>query len=370
MKKAGLFVLSAVIFMASCKKDNTNNQTVVLPDTYNFSNVNYSGQTNRINMLTAIVNEMKKGLTQDLSYTTLYNMYSNTGNPFSNDTLNSSGDQLRDETFSADIAAFDSYFQRITDVSLLRANAVTGPGQAGTATSIVDNTKKYLVDSNGVEYAQVIQKGLMGAVFYYRIVEDETAKSNLDAADNATVIPGEGTQMEHEWDEGFGYWGVPTTFRAAAYDSFNTAKKLLFYGTYVSKGISIDLINKTLKAFIQGREAIGRKDYVTRDAATIAVAKNFELINACAYISYLNQAIAGFSDYAVRCHTLSEGFGFFNALKYNSTKLISQSDFDDIAADYYVNGKLSISQFTSPQLTTLRDRISTIYGLDAIKATL
>jgi hypothetical protein len=297
-------------------------------------------------------------------------MYSNNGNPFTNDTLNTSGKQLRDKTFAADIPAFDSYFQRIAEVSLLRGNNVTGAGQAGTAVSVVDNTKKYLVDSNGVEYAQVIQKGLMGAVFYYRIVEEYTTATKLDAADNTTVNPGSGTVMQHNWDEAFGYWGVPVELRADNFDSLSTAKRLFFYGTYVSKGNALGVLDDLLTAYIKGREAIGRKDYTDRDEAGAEVRKNFELINACAYVSYLNQAIAGFGDYAVRCHTLSEGFGFFNALKYYSGKKISQSQFDGINAQYYVSGKLSVSHLTQPQITAIRDQVSSIYGLDAIKTTL
>lgn len=370
MKKISILLIAfiAVVFI-SCKKETTT-QTVTLPSTYNFDNVDFSEQTTLLSMLTAIGVEMRKGLTQDLSGATLFNMYSNTANPFSNDTLNFSGAQLREETYADDIPVFDSYFQNLAAVSTLRANLVTGGGMAGTAISVIDNTKKYLVDSNGVEYAQLIQKGLMGAVFYYRISQDETAKSTLDASDNTTVTPGSGTHMQHEWDEAFGYWGVPVTLTASNFDSLNTAKKVYFYGNYVSKGEDIGLVGKLLTAYIKGRDAIGRKDYATRDAAAADVRKDFELINACGYISYLNQAVAASGDYATFCHTMSEGFGFFNALKYNSGKKISQTDFDDILSKYYVGGKLSFAHFTSLELISIRDRLSTIYGLDSIKNTL
>jgi hypothetical protein len=359
--------LAAIALLISCTKEKATAPSVTLPSTYNFENVDLSKQTTLVGMLTEIATETRKGTTEDLSATRLLNMYHNTGAPFSNADFNTSGESLSEETFPADVALFDTYLQQIAATSLLRTNTVTAGGQAGTAVSITDNTKKYLVDSNGVEYSQLIQKGLMGALIYYRICEDEIAQSTLDASDNSTVIPGKGTKMQHEWDEAFGYWGVPVTLTAENFDSLNAARKLYFYGNYSEKGEALDIVSKLLVSFIKGRDAIGRKDYVTRDAAAADIRKDFELINACAYISYLNQSVAAFNDYAVRCHTMSEGYGFFHALEYNSGKLISQSDFEDIDAQYHVAGKLSFAHLTSGQLATIRDRISNIYGLNSIK---
>lgn len=368
MKKINsiLSVLFITLFI-SCQKEAG---IVILPDSYNFDNVNLSGQTFRINMLSEIVTELGKGKTQALSYTRLINMYSNTGNEFTDAALNTSGKQLRDKTFAADIPFFESMFQAAADNSTAFAVSVSGNGTAGVSTSLFDATKKYLVDSNGVEYAQIIQKGLMGAIFYYRIAEEYTTKDKLDPADNTTVVPGEGTAMQHFWDEAFGYFGVPAILTVANYDSLNTAKALKFYGTYASKGKSVGTIENTLKAYIKGRDAINRKDYTTRDAAAADIRKNLELINACAFISYMNQSKASIDDYAIRCHTLSEGFGFLLALQYNSEKKISTADFNLVKANFYKNGNLSTYHITTTDINTMIDKISTVYGLDAVKATL
>lgn len=368
MKKLVFVLLGLSVFLSSCEKEETTE--IILPSSYNFENVNFSGQTARINMLSEIAAELGKGKTQILSYTRLMNMYSNTGNEFTDVSLNTSGKQLRDKTFATDIPFFESMFQAAADNSTAYNVSTTGNGVAGVATSIFDATKKYLVDSNGVEYAQIIQKGLMGAVFYYRIAEEYTTKDKLDPADNVTVVTGEGTAMQHYWDEAFGYFGVPTILTAANYDSLNTAKALKFYGTYASKGKSVGTIENTLKAFIKGRDAINRKDYTTRDAAASEIRKNLELINACAFISYMNQSKASIADYAVRCHTLSEGFGFLLALQYNSEKKISNTDFNLLKNNFYRNGNLSTYHLTTTDIDNMINTVSTTYGLDAVKSTL
>ncbi len=368
MKKLiALLPVLCITLLISCQKGD---DTFILPDSYNFENVNFSGQIIRINMLSEIVTELGKGKTQTLSYTRLVNMFSNSGNEFTDATLNTSGKQLRDKTFATDIPFFESMFQAAADNSTAFNVAVSGNGTAGVATSLFDATKKYLVDSNGVEYAQIIQKGLMGAVFYYRIAEEYTTKDKLDLADNTTVVPGEGTAMQHNWDEAFGYFGVPVLLTVANYDSLNTAKALKFYGTYASKGNSVGTIENTLKAYIKGRDAINRKDYTTRDAAGAEIRRNLELINVCAFISYMNQAKASIDDYAIRCHTLSEGFGFLISLKYNSERKISETDYNTLKANFYRNGNLSTYHLTVTDINTMIDTISTVYGLDAVKATL
>lgn len=369
MKQTSIFLLFvSMVFILSCKKDSPVESS--LPDRYNFENVNFTGPTNRINMLYAMLDEMKKGTTQNLSSTVLNNMFSNTGNPFPNNTLNTSGVQLRDHTYTNDIPVFESYFDKIADVSTSHANAVTGPGQSGTVISIINHSVKYLVDENGVQYDQVIKNQLMGALFYYRVMEILTTKAELDDSDNSSVVPGRGTEMQHKWDEAFGYWGATTTMTADNYDSLDRAAKVYFWAHYTGKGKEIQLVEKLLNAYILGREAINKKDYVTRDAAAADVRKNFELVVACTYISYLNQAMDLFGDYATRCHTLSESIGWFNSLKYYSGKKISQTDFNDIIGKYYAGGNLSISHFTIAELQEIRDRISVIYDLNHVKENL
>ena len=102
MKKM-IFALTATsIMMASCKKDEPSVEEVpvatVFPSTYNFDNVSYTGQTKRLDMLEAMTAELKKanaGTQVDSSL--LARMYSNSGNPFGDASLDGSGKQLKNK---------------------------------------------------------------------------------------------------------------------------------------------------------------------------------------------------------------------------------------------------------------------------------
>lgn len=356
-----------VSMLLGCKKEEPIVRTY--PTSYNFENVNFSGQTARIKMLSELVTAMGKGTTEEVSATTLSNMYANTGNPFTDIALNTSGKQLKDKTYALDIPLFEDFMSKLAATSLLRTETAA-PGIAGTAVSTTDATKKYLVDSNGVEYAQIIQKGLMGAIFYYRIADEYTTSAKLDVADNTTIVPGEGTAMQHYWDEGFGYWGVPTYANYDNYDSTKAVGGFKFYGTYVEKGKAISLYKNLLYAYIQGRTAINENNKSDREIAATSIRKNIEAINACSAISYLNQAIANYNNYAVRCHTLSEAYGFILALKYNSQKTISTEDHNALLSEFKVNNKLSVQHLSSADILALRDELSSIFDLDSIKSTL
>ncbi len=367
--KIGYFLM-LLLSIVSCKEEENQLPNILLPTTYNFTNVNYEGQKFRLAMLTEIVNEMKKGTIQQLDSNILINMYSNNSNPFTSTILNTSGKQLRDKTYSGDIFYFNQLFGNIASVSSSYSNTITTFGEAGVAISTTDATKKYLLNEQGVEYAQIIQKGLMGAIFYYRIAEEYTTKSKLDFADNDSIVSGEGTDMQHYWDEAFGYVGIPTLLSNTNYDSVKTAGLLSFYGIYMEKAKALNVPNNLLTAFIKGRDAINRKDYPARDEAAADIRKNLELIHVCSAISYLNQGQAALSDYAIKCHTLSEAYGFILALKYNSGKKISNSDYALVTNKFYQEDKLSIAHLTSTDITWLRDTLSDIYGLNAIKTTL
>jgi len=96
-----LSLLSAIITIYSCKKDDPDTKTYDVPTTYNFDSVDYSGQTARLDMLGELSVEMKKGNTKGtpVSAVLLKNMYANVGSPFVKDSLNTSGKKLKDKHF-------------------------------------------------------------------------------------------------------------------------------------------------------------------------------------------------------------------------------------------------------------------------------
>ena len=364
MKKNYLNLLvGAVAFssiLVSCKKDEPvtpATPTPEVPTTYSFNNVYYLGQKQRLAMLSEISNEIKKGTSGSLSAQKLKDMYNNSGSPFVDTTdnlqLNTSGKKIKDKVYAADAALYESYFDSLAAFSL--SSAPASEGVAGVATS---GTSKYLLNSRGQELTQLFQKSLMGALIFYQIGEVYLSDAKVgDAVDNTTVKAGEGTSMEHAWDEAFGYFGVPVDFPT-------NKSGLQFVGSYSNQRDALLGCNKKIMdAYLKGRAAISNKDMATKKAQITIIRTEIERVLAASAIHYMNETATNIADAGKRAHALSEGYGFINALKYNSYKKISTSELDEIFAILGDN----FYQITADKLTQVKNKVSTIYGMDSIK---
>ena len=169
--RSRLLPLATAIGLASfaaCDADDTPIVApvpeVVVPSTYDFDNVSYAGQQERHAMLAEMKTYMNSAKTAPgVDGDRLRAMYANeAGADFSRDY----GKDLRSKTLPAVQADFDRYLARyaeLTKEDLARAT----PGSGGPVTT-ADGEKTYVVDDNGVEWVQIIEKGLMGATFYYQ----------------------------------------------------------------------------------------------------------------------------------------------------------------------------------------------------------
>ncbi len=72
-----------------------------------------------------------------------------------------------------------------------------------------------IINEKGHEHVQLVEKGLMGAVFFNQAVDNYLDIDNLLADDNETLVEGKTyTEREHHFDEGFGYFGAGVDFPA------------------------------------------------------------------------------------------------------------------------------------------------------------
>lgn len=351
-------VLALSLLFSACTKESENPTSInyEIPNNYSFERVNYSEQTLRLLMFDELVNEIKKANTPNtqVSANKLREMYSNINSPFSDASLNTSGKQLRDKTFLTEQNIIESYFD-----SLETASKSTMPGSEGVTGVVTSNdgSRKYLLSAKGIEYKERIDKGLMMALMYYQIssVYLSTEKMNVD---NTNVDEATGTAMQHHWDEAFGYLSVPTDFP-------NSTIGIKYLSKYINARNAILDCNKTImNAFIKGRAAINNKDYLTRDAQIDIIISTLEKTMAATAINYLNQARTNFADNALRCHALSECYGFIYGLKFNEKKKITNAQIENLLAllgdNYYTISLSQIEQVKSElasiyQLTTLKD---------------
>ncbi len=347
-----LAVFFLVVFVGGCKECD-DPICFEVPSTYSFTNVSYTGQTERLNMLEEMTTYMKTGDNSGtvLDAQVLKDMYANQNNPFSF----TSSKQLKDKTFSLDADLFETYMDNIA-----LASQSTVPGSNGVAGVVESNdgSVKYLFDENGIEYTQIIEKGLMGAVFYYQATSVYLSEDKIGGAvDNETIIPGEGTAMEHHWDEAFGYLGVPTDFPT------NT-DGIRFYGKYCnSRDPFVGTNDNLMDAFILGRAAISNKDMDVKAAQVPIIRFTWELVVASTAIHYLNGGNANLADDAIRNHQLSEAIAFTSALKYNTTKLISDAQIQEVLDLIGTN----LYEVTSSDLVAARNILSSVYALDEVK---
>jgi hypothetical protein len=295
------------------------------------------------------------------------NMFNNLNNPFADTTLNNSGKKLADKTVSSEVLIFEQLMDSLAVVSAYSSNGSPSQGNPGVMTNS-SGTKAYLVNANGVELAQLIEKGLMGACFYYQATAVYLGEGKMNV-DNVTVTPGLGTSMEHHWDEAFGYLGVPTDFPT-------NKNGLLFWGKYLNDRESKLGQNATLmNAFLAGRAAITNDNLGERDVKITSIRRSWEQVCAATAIAYLNDAIAAYGvDDAEKHHALSEAYAFVYALKFGGDATIPTSSADVILTS--LGGSTNLLQLnfyntTLSQIQNAKDALVAAFpSLTAVKDTL
>ena len=363
--------MCSILFITACSDDEGNLPAPYNPpESYSFDNVSFSGQTDRLNMLSEMIStidQVTSGTAPDA--TTLLNMYANENSPFSNPVLNASTKQLKSKTYSGlgaiDANEIEAYLNAFAQDAAMYKDSTWSPGQPGIVTK-ADGSGSYFLNADGVEYSEIIEKTLMHAVFYYQACEVYTREGKIgDAVDNTIVTPGKGTDMEHHWDEAFGYWGVPTDATASNFESAD----LKYFGKYAKKGeaVGIPTFQNLLGSFIKGRYGISNMDYTMRDEAAAEVRQYWEMVSVTTGIHYLNGAIANVGDDAKFYHELSEAYTFIQGLAYNQDRLISTSDWAAMLALIEVNGEASFTGVSVADLNSIKDQLASIYGLEAVK---
>lgn len=356
-----LMVLPLFVF-TSCEDEEPEPQPtpVVIPTTYNFENVSYSGQTQRLDMLTEMKNYMATSRTGgQLDEATLLAMYANDPSAPWTKTYEDSK-QLKSKTLSSVQADFEALL-----VELAAASQSTSPGTEANAGVVESNdgAKSYLLGEDGLDHAQVFEKGLMGACFYNQAVAVYMGEEKM-GQDNETVEPGKGTDMEHAWDEAFGYFGVPRDFPTVT-------DNVVFWGNYsVLRDPILGCNQKLMDALLKGRAAISAKDLTIRDEAITEARQQWELIAVGSALHYLNDGIANFDDIALRGHSLSEAIGFIYSLQFNPDQKINNTQVTELLSILAGDNKFAKMDLYSTSVSNIeavKTKLADYYDLAAQK---
>ena len=312
-------------------------ETYVFTDAAGNNTVSFSGQKERLDMLSEMATYMKTGNTAGtaLDVAKLKDMYANANNYTWADAnglgMTGSSKQLKSKTAGGDAgvqATFEEYLDSLGAISSRTvANQEDGASGVGGVYPNDGSKGPYLMAANGVEYMQLVEKGLMCAVFMNQMTQNYLA--NIGDDDNEAISDaGAGkhyTSMEHHWDEAYGYYTSQVDFPASGTDRF--------WGKYSNKREGVLESNtKIATAFRKGRAAISNKDYAVRDAQVKIINTEIEKVCAGTAIHYLNAAKAGIGDGTARNHQLSEAWAFIGGLEYGANSIngnsISKADID------------------------------------------
>jgi hypothetical protein len=319
---AASIVLPVSLFVTSCEETITIDPVdqLEVPITYEFnregsSTVSFQGQLDRRAMLSQLKKELVKAdKGEEVSALTLLNMYENLDNPFGEERLNQSSKQLKDKTILADQNYFAEFLQAAATDSKNSA-AVDVDNQGAGLASRTSKGSTVLVNEKGQEYVQMIEKGLMGSVFFHQMLNVYLSDARTSSeVENSDLVEGKNyTQLEHYWDEAFGYFGAPTVIDANSKNQY-WAK---YANTVDRTGLST--FDSVYQNFLLGRAAIvaGNQDVVVQSRNSIR--EHMELITVGTALHYYNSSIDHINNLSVVgegefIHTISEAYMFLRAV--------------------------------------------------------
>jgi len=363
-----LLLAITLVTFGACKDDDLNPETSV-PTTYAFerddnSSVSFSGQDERLDMVQAMKDYLVQGdrKTVTISASILNDAYANTGDNGNGFFDFTSTKQLKDKTFAPDL---DNNFM---EDLFAGAEAVSQSGidaANGTPGFIVreNSGNTIMIDANGREFTQLIEKGLMGTVMYNQIYNTYFSDSRTgDDVENTVLKEGTNyTDLEHHWDEAFGYFNPPLDFTSNWPES--REDEIRFWSDY-SNVVDpfIQSNDDIMKAFLTGRTAIVNNDLEEKNAQRAILFKKLELVAAATSVHYINQSLGHLNEGNIgeAFHTLSEAWAFVNALVYSPNRSISLDQIETIKqTDLGANG--NFWNVTAADLNRAKDTLVNIF---------
>ena len=400
-----LFLLLTSIFFTSCSKDDeveyitqtvtetvvvtetqtvtvevpvTQTVTVEIPYSYEFARagkptVSFSGQTARLNMADELYSALN---TNTFSKAKMLEMF-NDGTGFADAALNSSGKKMGNKTAASPLASatvkpqFDAMIADFADNVIPNWATDASNGQAGVLTDVA---RTIHVNAKGHEIDQTFIKGIIGAMTLDQIVNNYITPYQLDSgtrtADNTNKTLSSGkdyTDMEHKWDEGFGYlYGqeVDATRLDLGTTPTGNGTTLNKYFKKVNASSHPGMAIQVFDAFRRGRAYIVANQYDKRDEQAEIIKKELSKLIAQKAVDYINGYMSKIADgnTADAFHALSEGYGFVMSLQFTN---------DGTDTPYFSNSEVnaflaSMDNFWTVENSTLesiRDEVKAKAGI-------
>ena len=332
-----LCIIAFPLFIISCGSDDDGNLPIeiTVPDNYEFlrdgmSTVSFSGQTTRLNQVDEIYLALNSNTYNE---TQLDEMFAD-GAGFTDSALNGTGKNVRGKT-SAGCAAGSSATQaqfdaQIADFANNVVPAWSNDASAGIAGKLTDASRSIHVNAKGHEIDQTFVKGLIGGMTLDQIVNNYLQPCQLESGsrkdDNTNGVLSNGknyTDMEHKWDEAFGYlYGQEEDAKRADLGSAPNGKgtTLNKYFKKINDSNQPGIAEIVFNAFKKGRAAIVAGDYQARDAQANIIQIHLSKVIGYKAVDYLNGYMSKMAagNTADAFHALSEGYGFIMSLQFTN----------------------------------------------------
>jgi len=321
---------------------------IEIPATYVFerdgsSTVSFSGQTTRLLMAKEVLGKLRDNTLTEEEINAAF-AHEENAMDFNNDDLNSSNKQVRNKTagsyFFSQIAPsvasigvkadFDGYItEQVTEVFPFWDQVAT----EGNAGQLPDGSSTRYVNARGLEVDQAFIKGLTGAFISDQILNNYTDPGQLaqfeDDNDNDVIVDGKTyTDMEHDWDEAYGYFfgvaddsknPVAALLDGGNPDDFSSGPDEFLYKYVDNVEANFDGTAAAIfDAYKAGRTAIVNKDYDERNAQTDILREKIAMLVAVRAIHYLKGGASGIggTNQGGTFHDLSEAYGFIYSLQF------------------------------------------------------
>ncbi len=377
-----LSLLSIAIVFVSCQKNeqatiqlrskiDANILTSTTPysstflDASNNSTVDFSAGNAKLEMFKGLNTYINLNKIQAISATVSNNLYANVGSPFTADynsnfaSLNTIGFNLKSFTASSLSSSEASTIRQKIETDLT-SNAALGNSFLVTASSgIAGKLGVYMVDAKGIEVAQVIQKGLIGA-FQIDYINNVLLNTGLNA-DNSKLVNGKSyTQLEQNWDQAYAVLTTNSIYLQGSTDAVRATSEFGL-GSYVWEYNKTNYSNIYL-AFLKGRAAIVNNDRAELEKQALFIRAQFEIAIANSALGYLTKWGTSTTD-ATRAHAIGEGLGFIYSLRFCKTFQANAAFSDDILTGLTVSNN-GLWDLTSAKINTATVAIKTKFNIN------
>ena len=273
----------------------------------------------------------------------------------------------------------------------------------------VQNVTAAYVTAEGLNYRQLIQKFIHGAVSFSQAAGDYLSTDlggtkGLNGGNDAVEEGKEYTALEHHWDEGFGYFGAARDYNSytdaqikagASLDTDSSGKMDILseknFGLSVNaakrdvgaKDGKTDLSKKIMDGFLQGRHLISTKPEGYKEMLpniAIVLVDSWEKTIAATVVHYINDVLKdmeayGTADYKFTDHAKHWGElkGFALAFQFNPNSPMTIDGFKkfhELVGDKPVLGSAAAEDVTAykSSLKKARKLLQDVYEFSADNA--